>query len=252
MNIKEKIALNFKTANEVLECILNPFNPIKAMTVTGAAGIGKSYNIINRLEDAHAVGDCNYFYLNGKCTTLGLYEALWNARHNGSVLLMDDVEVFDTEDKLNILKAALESDDKRIITYMSTSQHLRDNGIPTQFDFCGKVVFITNKDLAKISKSNSKLAPHVTALMTRGVFIDLEIHDNESIVAHMETIMRSTNIVKRLGINQRGSDEILNFILENKAKLRNPSLRMIIQIAGLYLQFPYDWEIHAQKIALEN
>lgn len=250
--LKLRIAENFDSMMDMLECILNPFNPIKSMTVTGASGIGKSYNIIKRLEEANDTGFCNYFYLNGKCTGLGLYQSLYNARNIGSVLLLDDVDVFDTEDKLNLLKASLESDNDRVITYMSSSQVLRDNEIPTQFSFNGKVIFITNKDLVKISKSKSSLAPHVCALMTRGAFIDLEIHDNESIMIHIENIMRSTNIVKNIGIDQRGADNILNFMMKNCDKLRMPSLRMPIQIAGLYKQFPDKWEKHAEKICLET
>lgn len=250
--LKLRIAENFEAMMDTLECILDPLNPIKAMTVTGASGIGKSYNLIKRLEDAHDKGYCNYHYLNGKCTGLGLYQALYNARQLGSVLLMDDVDVFDTEDKLNLLKASLESDDTRIITYMSSSRHLADNNIPTQFEFCGKVIFITNKDLVKISDAQSSLAPHVDALMTRGVFIDLEIHDNESIMVHIENIMRSTNIVKGLGVPADGAEKILNFMLKNSANLRKPSLRMPVQLAGLYLQFPEKWEQHAMRMCVKS
>lgn len=250
--LKQRINENFNAMMDTLECILNPLNPIKSMTVTGASGIGKSYNIIKRLEDAHDTGFCNYHYLNGKCTTLGLYQALYQARELGSVLLMDDVDVFDTEDKLNLLKAALESDDNRIISYMSSSRHLTDNNIPIQFEFKGKIVFITNKDLVKISEANSALSPHVDALMTRGAFIDLEIHDNESIMIHIENIMRSTNIVKKFGLDNNASDELLNFMIKNCDNLRKPSLRMPVQLAGLYLQYPNKWEIHANKLHLKN
>ncbi len=250
--LKHRIAENFEAMMSVNECILDPFNPIKSLTVTGGSGIGKSYNIIKRLEEAHAVGDCNYFYLNGKCTGMGLYEALYKARHLGSVLLMDDVDVFDTEDKLNLLKASLESDSVRIITYMSSARHLKDQGIPTQFEFFGKVIFITNKDLVSISESKSALAPHVNALMTRGAFVDLEVHDNESIMVHIENIMRTTNIVRGLGISKQGAEEILEFMLKHAANLRLPSLRMPVQIAGLYKKFPEDWETHARKICVNS
>lgn len=250
--LKQRIADNFNAMIDTLECVINPLNPIKSMTVTGASGIGKSYNLIQRLKEADETGYCNFHYLNSKCTTLGLYEALWNAREVGSVLLLDDVDVFDTEDKLNLLKAALETDEERIITYMSTSRHLIDNGIPTQFDFRGKIIFITNKDLVKISESNSNLSTHVDALMTRGVFVDLEIHDNESIMIHIENIMKSTNIVAKFGIDQNGADQILNFMLKHADNLRKPSLRTPVQLSGLYIQHPEKWEIHATKMYVKN
>lgn len=249
-NLIRKIADNFAAMMDTVECILNPVNPIKSMTVTGASGIGKSYNVIQRLVEADEQGYCNYHYLNAKCTALGLYKALWAAKDVGSVLLLDDIDVYDDENKLNILKAALESDEERIITYMSASKELRDNSIPTQFDFCGKIIFITNKDLVKISTSNSSLSPHVDALMTRGIFIDLEIHDNESIMIHIENIMKSTNIIKKFGLSDKANIEILQFMLDNAKYLRKPSLRMPAQIAGMYLQFPDKWRQCATKMFL--
>lgn len=250
--LKLRIAENFDAMMDTVECILKPFNPIKSLTVTGASGIGKSFNVIKRLKEADSTGHCNYFYMNGKCTALGLYEALYNARHMCSVLLLDDIDVFECETKLNLLKAALETDDERIITYMSTSRHLVDNDIPTQFDFKGKIIFITNKDLVKISESKSALSPHVDAFMTRGAFIDLEIHDNESIMIHIESIMKSTNIIKKFGVSNDVSNSILNFMLRNSENLHKPSLRMPVQIVGLYLQFPTKWEAHATRMCIKT
>lgn len=249
--LKLRISENFHAMMETLECILDPINPIKSMTVTGASGIGKSFNIINRLQEAHDTGYCNYFYQNGKCTTMGLYMKMYEARHLGSVLLLDDIDVYDSEDKLNIMKAALETNERRTISYMSTSRILQEEGIPTQFDFNGKIVFITNKDLVKLSQSKSALSDHIDALMTRGSFIDLEIFDNESIMVHIENIMNSTNIVKKYGITQEVQQQFLDFMLKHCDKLRKPSLRMPVQIAGMYLQNPSNWEAQALKMCVK-
>lgn len=245
--IEQRINDNFDAMLETLECIINPVNPIKSMIVTGASGIGKTYQLDKRLNEAHKAGDCNYFYLNSKCTTIGLYKALYESRHISSVLVLDDVDVFGTEDSLNLLKAALDTSDKRVITYQSASAELRRSNIPMQFNYYGKVIFITNADLKKIAESSANLAPHVNALLTRSVFIDLEIHDNTSIMIHIENIIRKTNIMTKHGLSAKQSNEVLEFMLENTTKLRNPSLRMPTQLAGLVLANPKNWKRIAQK-----
>lgn len=242
-----KINANFNTMMSTLECIIDPFNPIKSMIVTGASGIGKTYNLQKRLEEAHQYAECNFDMLNSKCTTVGLYKALYKSRNISSILLLDDVDVFSNEDTINILKAALDSNSKRIITYQSASTELRKCGIPNEFEFKGKVIFITNRDLNKMRLSNSNLVPHIEALMTRSIFIDLEIHDNESIMAHIENIIKSTDIITKFGIDKKVADEILDFMIVNQDKLINPSLRTPVQLSGLYLRYPDTWMTLAEK-----
>lgn len=245
--IQKRIDDNFSAMMETLECIINPFNPIKSMVITGASGIGKTYNLDLRLKEAHAAGDCNYHYLNSKCTAIGLYKAMYEARNLGSVLVLDDVDVFSNEDSLNLLKAALDTSNKRLISYQAASAELRKSNIPNQIEFSGKVIFITNSNLKAIAASTSNLAPHVNAVLTRSVFIDLEIHDNESIMIHIESIIRNTNIITKHGLSKDQANEILQFMLDNTDNLRNPSLRMPTQISGLVIENPTNWKRIAQK-----
>lgn len=249
--IQQKINDNFAAMMETLECIINPFNPIKSMVITGASGIGKTYNLDKRLTEAHLKGDCNYFYLNSKCTPIGLYKSLYESRNIASVLVLDDVDVFGSEDSLNLLKAALDTSDQRIISYQAASAELRRCNIPTQFEYNGKVIFITNADLKRIAESNSNLAPHVNAVLTRSVFIDLEIHDNESIMIHLESIIKNTDIITKHGLSTKQADEILNFMLDNTKRLRNPSLRMPTQLAGLVIENPLNWKRIANKAFIQ-
>lgn len=245
-----KIQKNFDSMMATLECIIDPFNPIKSMIVTGASGIGKTYNLEKRLDQAHANGDCNFSVINSKCTALGLYKALYNSRNLCSVLLLDDVDVFSSEDTLNILKAALDTGNKRYITYQSCSTELRSAGIPNEFEFKGKVIFITNRDLNKMRLGNSNLVPHINALLSRAVFIDLEIHDNESIMVHIENVIKSTDILSNLGLNKTAQNAVLEFLMVNYDSLINPSLRTPVQLSGLYLRYPDTWTTLAEKAFL--
>ncbi|AXC39005.1 UNVERIFIED_ORG: hypothetical protein [Escherichia phage CMSTMSU] len=64
--------------------------------------------------------------------------------------------------------------------------------------------------------------------------------------------MNKTNILENNGVNKNGCKAILNWMLNNEEKLRSPSLRMPVLIAGLYNKFPYDWESMAENMFLEK
>lgn len=248
-SIINDIQRNFKTALDTVECILDPMNPIKSLLVYGPGGVGKTYNIARRLQQASDAGECNYTYINSKCTTIGLVKALWEARLPGSVLLADDVDVFNSEDSINILKAAFDTSDVRTISYNAVSNELRKNNIPNEFQFSGKVIFITNNNLRALAESKSKLSSHAAAFITRSVYVDLGMNDNNSIILHMQSIIKSTNILKSVGSSQYASFEIFDFIKENRYILNcQPSLRLIIQIAGYYKQFPDKWKEMAKSV----
>jgi uncharacterized protein YihD (DUF1040 family) len=66
---------------------------------------------------------------------------------------LDDCDsVFKDDDAVNILKGALDSYDTRKISYI-TSRELKDsyqNPVPRQFEFTGRVIFISNIEQSKI------------------------------------------------------------------------------------------------------
>lgn len=247
-----KIQKNFDSMLAVLESMLKPNSPINSMIVSGAPGIGKTYSLSKRLDKAHNSAECNVKSISGKMTTLALFEVLYKNRHSTDVVLLDDMDsIFDSEDGMNLLKAVLDTS-KRTVSYMSTSKYMRDNNIPNTFEFNGKIIFITNKDLHKIAGSKGKQAPHCQALISRSVYVDLEIQAKEDIMIHIENVMLSTNILSDYGINQSGSNMILNWMLKHQERLMLPSLRTPVLISALYNSNPYDWEEICENIYLEK
>lgn len=232
---------SFTSMMDTLECIIDPFNPIRALIVSGAAGVGKSYNLIKRLEEAERNLECNYHKISGKITPLGLYKVLHETSSLGSVLLLDDADVFSEEGTLDLLKAALDSSKTRTISYISNSPALAKQGIPNQIEYFGKVIFITNTNFAKVLKGTSKMQSHVRALITRGSFIDLHLHDNRSIMLQIEDVMKKSNIMSKYGLNEEQCNDALNFMKSNVQRLMEPSLRMAVEIAGFMLKYPQKW-----------
>lgn len=248
----QQIQKNFDSMMSALECLLDYKSTINSLIICGKGGCGKTYNVEKRLKEAHDRAEINFTSISGKVSTMGLYETLYKTRNSTDVLVLDDVDVFNSEANFDLLKAILDTSDERVVSYATTNKHLKDNGIPMSFDYRGKVIFITNKDLSKMAKSNTKLAPHVDALLTRSIFVDLQIFSNEEVMIHIENIMLSTNILKNYGINQSGSTQIMNWMLKHESKLRSPSLRMPVLIASLYNKFPYDWEERCENLFLEK
>lgn len=247
-----KINQNFKMLEATLKSMMAPNTPIKSIICTGRGGCGKTYTVDTILQEYHQKCEIDYKKISGKITTMGLFMALYEARHSTSVLLLDDVDVFANETTLDLLKSVLDTSDVRTVSYITSSKVLADSGIPQEFDFAGKIIFLTNKNLSVMAKTENALSPHIDALMTRSIFIDLELFTNEEVMIHIENIMRKTNIVEKFNVNQQGSDMILNWMLKHESKLRNPSLRLPVLMAGLYNSNPFDWEIMCKSLFLEN
>lgn len=242
----------FNAMMAALECLLQVNSTVNSLCVSGAPGIGKTFNLNKRLQQAHDSLEWNVNSISGKMTTMALYETLYNNRHNTSVLVLDDMDsVFDSEDSLNLLKGALDTG-KRNISYMTSSKYLKDNGIPNTFEMKGKVIFITNKNMSILSKGQSKMAPHYAAFMTRSVYVDLKIHNNTDIMIHIENVMRQSNILTKFNVSNEGSNMILNWMLKNEMTLRTPSLRTPVLMAGLYNSNPFDWEEMCDNLFLEK
>lgn len=247
-----KISQNFRMLEATLDAMMAPNTPIKSVICVGKGGCGKTYTTDNKLQKAHNNCEIDYKKISGKITTMGLFMALYESRHSTSVLLLDDVDVFQNETTLDLLKSVLDTSDVRTVSYITSSKVLADSGVPQSFDYRGKIIFLSNKNLSLMSKQQNALSPHIDALLTRSIFIDLELFTNEEVMIHVENIMRSNNILAKFNINKQGSNMILNWMLKNESKLRNPSLRMPVLMAGLYNSNPYDWEEMCDNLFLEK
>lgn len=74
---------------------------IRAMVVTGAPGVGKTYTVENILEHSK----CEHEIVRGSMSALHLYMLAYQYRKPGNVIVLDDADsIFNDEDALNILK----------------------------------------------------------------------------------------------------------------------------------------------------
>lgn len=247
--MKQRINKRFTVMNMMTKGIIS--GNIRSLIISGAAGIGKTYSLDKALKTAHEYGEIVYKSINGKISGIGLYEQLWNNRKANNVLLIDDVDVFSDMDMLNLLKAALDTGETRKVCWSTASSYLDDKNIDKEFEFEGTIVFITNVDIDKELERGSKLAPHLHALVSRSVYLDLGVHSNEEIMVRVEDVILNTNMMQKRGLSDAQTSMALNWMKANVTKLRNVSLRTALYLADFVATDANGWEEIAEVTLLK-
>ena len=149
---------------------------VRSMIVSGPAGIGKTYTIEGILESAAEDEKVKYTAVRGFVKATGLYKLLWENREENNVILLDDADsAFADEISLNLLKAALDTSKKRVLSWRSEKSFETESGdqIPNEFEYKGSVIFITNLNFESMISANNKMAPHFAALISRSYYIEI-------------------------------------------------------------------------------
>ena len=139
-----------------------------SVIVSGPGGLGKSHTVIKALA-SNGLKDCTmveepiggraskkaYRVVKGHATPLGLYRTLYE--NKDGVLVFDDCDsVLKDPLSLNLLKGALDSYSKRIISWKSDRM---DEDLPSVFEFKGRVVFISNLPVNALDATESRNCP---------------------------------------------------------------------------------------------
>ena len=180
-----------------------------------------------------------YEVVKGAMSAIGLYKKLFEFSDKKSILVFDDCDSVLLDDlSLNILKAALDSGKKRMICWNTDSRLLRSEGVPNSFEFKGGAIFITNIKFENVR--SKKLQDHLEALESRCHYLDLTIDTEREKILRIEQIVED-GMLKDYEFEQYTVDEILDFIKDNKKKLRELSLRMVLKLADLKKSMPGNW-----------
>jgi hypothetical protein len=212
----------------------------KAVIVSGAPGLGKSFTVEEVLKP---LGDTVGF-VKGFVRPTGLYKALHEYQHPGNVLVFDDCDsAFGDETSLNLLKAACDTLDTRKISYgAETNMEDADgNKLPRSFEFNGAIIFITNLDFEQMIASGSKLSPHLEALMSRSHYINLGMKTKRDYLVRIKQVI-SLGMLRKRNISEEGEKEIMDWVFENVEKFRELSLRMVIKASDLYKSNNSEWK----------
>ena len=180
----------------------------------------------------------------GSATAIGLYTTLYKYSDSNCVLVFDDCDSILLDDVcLNLLKGALDSGKKRKISWLSDSNMLRREGVPDSFNFNGSVIFITNLKFDQMK--SQKLRDHLDALQSRCHYLDLTLDTMRDKVLRIKQIAKDGELFSEYDFDQVVQDEIIEFLEENKNRMREMSLRMAIKVADLRKSFPLKWKAMA-------
>jgi hypothetical protein len=197
--------------------------------ITGEGGLGKTYTVIKTLESNglkdisdladFQVGDvlnarkC-FTMVKGYSTAKGLYRTLFE--NQKSVIVFDDCDaVLKDPVALNLLKGALDSYGKRIISW---NADMKDDDLPRSFEFTGRVIFISNMDQDKIDQ----------AIRSRSMMIDLSMSTDQKI-DRMEFIAGLAEFLPEY--DAKIKSDALALIREIKDEVKEISLRTLIAVS---------------------
>jgi DNA-binding NarL/FixJ family response regulator len=255
--------ISTETDEEIIERLRTRFNMLKELTsavkkghirgmiVSGPPGVGKSSGIeevVQKHNMFDTVGErfqsCKI--IRGTISPVILYQKLYEYKDKNNLIVFDDTDsVLKDEEGINIIKAALDSGERRTLSYHKDSRILRDAGIPNEFDFEGGAIFLTNLKLSNIRGKNVR--DHIAALESRCHYLDLTIDTAR------EKILRIKQVIAdgMLGhLTQDDRDDIVEFIESNASKMREISLRSAIKAAELKQAMPSAWRMFAQETLL--
>jgi hypothetical protein len=186
----------------------------------------------------------------GSATPIGLYQTLYKYSDSNCVVVFDDCDSILLDDvSLNLLKGALDSGKKRKISWLSESSTLRREGIPDSFEFKGSVIFITN--LKFDTMKSQKLRDHLDALQSRCHYLDLTLDTMRDKVLRIKQIAADGELFASYDFDKCVQDEIIDFMDENKTRLREMSLRMALKIADLRKMSVTNWKRLAETTCMK-
>lgn len=199
--------------------------------ITGQGGLGKSFTVLKTLTesgytDLSDLGEIKegetirrekvFVQVKGYSTAKGMYRTLFE--NNGGVIIFDDCDaILKDPVALNLLKGALDSYGRRIISW---NADMRDEDLPRSFNFTGKVIFISNMSQDSIDQ----------AIRSRSMMIDLSMTEDQKI-DRMEYIVKSSDFLQEFDANEKS--DALALIRELKDKAREISLRTLIQVTKI-------------------
>jgi len=250
----DRIRERFDILHEMTKATVS--GDIRAMIVSGPPGVGKSYGVETEIDKA-----CLFDKLAGKrlraevvkgsATPIGLYQTLYKYSDANSVIVFDDCDSILLDDvALNLLKGALDSGKKRVISWLSESSALRREGIPERFEFKGSVIFITNLKFDKMK--SQKLRDHLDALQSRCHYLDLTLDTMRDKLLRIKQIAKDGVLFADYDFDEYAQDDIIDFMHGNKDRLREVSLRMALKIADLRKSFPGNWKRMSETTCMKS
>jgi hypothetical protein len=210
-----------------------------SVVVTGPGGLGKSFTVSKTLnacgfKDVSTLEDFEvgtviksnkaFRVIKGYSTPKGLYRTLYENRDG--VIVFDDCDsVLKDPISLNLLKGALDSYSRRIISWRAD---IKDEDLPTTFEFKGRIVFISNLASTQIDQ----------AIITRSMAVDLSMTRKQKI-ERMRHLLDSGEFMPEF--DKGTKTDAMSLIDKLQDKVKELSLRTLIQVTKIRKSAGSNW-----------
>lgn len=209
----------FQFLNDLTTMVVNNTTP--SLIVTGEGGLGKTHSVTETIK-SNDLSEDRYVFFKGYSTARGLYNTLYD--NNDKLIIFDDCDsVLDDKVALNILKSALDSYETRTISWMAKMN--KNDEYPQQFEFTGRIIFISNKSITDVNE----------AIRSRSLTVDLTMTPSDKI-ERMNAIIE--DILPEYSLEFK--KEALGFLSEvcNEVSV---NMRMLIMVTKMRYNYPDRW-----------
>jgi hypothetical protein len=246
--VDEKISAEelFDDLARLVKIIIKGSRP--ALIVYGGPGTGKTKTILDTVNAAGLAKGSGFVPVKGKASPLALYTTLFLNRKK--LIIFDDTDsVWNNDDSVNILKAALDSSPVRTVDWVSPVtqnvtrmtdeekaeyeksiyDQLDDDPsakvkLPSSFEFEGKVIFISNLTKADLD----------SAVLNRCLAIDMSL-TSKQVFERIELIMDHLSAPNSMDLTKDTKVEVLDFLKQQSAsgKMKYVSIRTFVGALGV-------------------
>jgi hypothetical protein len=213
------ISQRFEFLGNLTQMVIGGVTP--SLIIVGEGGLGKTHSVTQSIKNTD-MGESDYVFFKGYSTARGLYNTLFD--NNGKLIVFDDCDsVLEDKVALNILKSALDSYETRTISWMAKMN--KNDVYPQQFNFTGRIIFISNKSKEDMNE----------AILSRSLTVDLTMTPTDKI-ERMSAILGS--ILPEYTLDAKV--EALDFLKTVKDEV-SLNMRMLIMVTKMRATYPNNW-----------
>ena len=207
-----------------------------SLIITGDGGLGKTHTVLDvvgklGLEPIDPeTGAGHYKLIKGYSTARGLYNTMYE--FSDKLIIFDDCdEVLENSTAKNILKGGLDSYERRLVSWV---KHKEGGDTPSEFEFTGSIIFISNLRRNMIDQ----------AVLTRSTKVDVSMTVDEKI-ERMRYIIEQPSFQPEIEMEDKL--EALRIIEENKHAC-NLSIRTLLEVLDYKTSGEENWQELAEYV----
>lgn len=200
----------FEYIRKLVQMVIDRKTP--SLFITGVSGVGKTFLVKEQFKKNQYRENIDYTYIKGYTTPFGLYQTLYENMSN--IVVFDDCDkAFENDLSMNILKATLDSYDKRDVSWVS-NKTLQSADVPPKFEFKGQVIFISNVPVEKLDDAIRSRTYCMSLFMNRSEITDYMRHILPQIESHVELPVKT---------------QVLDFLQTIQSEISDYNIRTLIK-----------------------